>query len=247
MNAVIVKYKWKLAWCCYALLIAVFLFFVVKYNKETWFPLILQIFGLILPVYPTVLIFIQSRADSEKAMRSQLDHLQQLNQQEVETMRELFQKQMNIIDAGTKEQIAEFKKTTTEQIKAIDENTAIQIEEQRRLTQAQIEALNGSTQKQIENYSRQTSEVVSRLEENSMLLAELLLRQLEEKLGELNNMLDGANKQYKSIQTWKLGRTEQEKQAQLSNQKGYISRIQQAINYVTDKFYKVKEVLANKS
>ncbi len=243
MNLNLKKYRWALAWCCYALLIGVFVFFVTEYNTQPWFPTILQIFGLIIPIYPTILIFIQSRAAGQKDMQLQLQHFQNLNQQEIDAMQAMFQQQIDAINTSANNQIAEFKNTTNNQIEAIHNSTKLQLDEQNKFTNQQIEALNAATQQQIENYAQQTSQVVSRLEDNSILLAEILLRQLEDKLGELKNMLSSANTDYQNLKSWQLLRLPQDREMQLTRQKNFIARIEKAISYINEKCQKIKEFL----
>lgn len=220
MNQIAI-YKWKLAWCCFAILIAVFCVVMYHHYDKTWFGNFVSAFGVLLTLYPTLIIFVQSRADSEKSTRNQLDHLQKLSQQELEKSEQLNQKHIDKLDASTKEQIAEFKKTTAEQIKAIEENT----------------------NRQIENYIKQTTEIVAKLNDNSVLLAEILLRQLEEKLGELNTQLNNAYAQYKDLQGFKFLRTNQEREEQLNRQRSFINRVEQAITYVRNKLQQVKAFL----
>ncbi len=237
------KHRWTLAWFCYVLLIFSFVFFVVEYNNESWFTTILQIYGLIIPIYPTILIFIQSRAASNRDLQAQLQHLQLLNQQKIDAMQKFFQEQIDTINNSANKQIAEFKNTTNLQIKTIQDTTQTQIEEQRSLTNKQIDALYSATQKQIENYATQTSVIVARLEDNSTLLAEILLRQLEDKLGELNTMLSNANNNFINLNTWQLLRTPEEKEAQLTRQKDYITRIEQTLSHFNNKWQQIKDFL----
>ena len=133
----------------------------------------------------------------------------------------LNQRQIDKIDTSTKEQIAEFKKTTEAQIKALEENT----------------------NRQIENYIKQTTEIVSKLEDNSILLAEILLRQLEEKLGELSGQLNNAQAKYSDLQGFKFLRSRQEREEQLTRQRNFIQRLEGAITYVRNKLNQVKSFL----
>lgn len=242
----IIKYKWRIAWFFYAVQIIVFCVVMYHHNKATWFGNFVSIFGLLLTMYPTLLMFLQSRAESDKSTREQLDHLQKLSQSEIDENRKLNEKQINKIDLSTKEQIEEFRKTTSEQIKAIEENTNKQIQEQNKLTEQHIAALMKATQLQIDNYAKQTTEIVSRLEDNSLLLAEILLRQLEEKLGELNGHLNNAHKEYENLQGFKLLRTPREREDQLTRQRGLIQKLEQAVTYVRNKLQQVKTFLSGK-
>lgn len=217
----IAEYKWKLAWCCFAILIAVFCVVMYHHYDKTWFGNFVSAFGVLLTLYPTLLIFVQSRADSEKSTRDQLDHLQKLSQQELEKSEQLTQKHIDKLDASTKEQIAEFKNTTAEQIKAFEENT----------------------NKQIQNYVAQTTEIVKRLEDNSVLLAEILLRQLEEDMTILNNKLVEANKNFEDRSKWKWLRSPADREAELGRWKRYINSLQQKLNYLNEKWKQVKAFL----
>lgn len=221
MKELYIKHKWKMAWCCFAILIAVFSIVTYKFHSKDWYALFLQVFGLMLTIYPTVLIFVQSRADGDRSMRAHLEQLQLLNQKEMDTMQVLFQKQIDVIVNSTKEQINEFKNTTNEQIKAIEANT----------------------NKQIENYTKQTTEIVTRLEDNSVLLAELLIRQLETDISILNSKLDDANKKLAERSKWKLLRTPEEKQKELGAWNNYIGKLQEKLHFLNSKWKQVKNFL----
>lgn len=239
-------HKWKMAWGCFAILIALFCIVMYFHHNKNWFGNFVSAFGVLLTLYPTLLIFVQSRADSDKSTREQLDHLQKLSQAEIEVNRDLNQKQIDKIDLSTREQIEEFRKTTAAQIKAIEENTNKQIQEQNKLTEQHIAALMKATQLQIDNYAKQTNEVVARLEDNSILLAEILLRQLEEKLGELSGHLNNAQARYEDLQGFKFLRTPKEREDQLARQRGLIQKLEQAVTYVRNKLQQVKTFLSGK-
>ncbi|MBI1267687.1 MAG: hypothetical protein GC193_09695 [Cryomorphaceae bacterium] len=160
MNNFFRKYQWKLAWTGFALMLVVFVLIVLNYNIEHWFPTFLQSFGIALTLYPTVLIFVQSRKESDRSLQIQLEHLQKLNQDEINEMRHLFQKQMD-----------EFKLGTNEQVQALYESTQKQIEHYAEQTEKIIGELNTNSQllaeillRQLEDGLEKAHKEVSRAE-----------------------------------------------------------------------------------
>jgi hypothetical protein len=143
----LLRHKWRLSWSGFGGLLCIFVWVVVKYNNANWFSVFLQSYGLVLSIYPTVLIFVQSRSESDKALRLQLEHLQKLNQDEIDTLRILFQNQMD-----------EFKARTSEQIQAIHESTQKQIEHYAAQTEKIVGELNTNSQLLAEILLRQLEE-----------------------------------------------------------------------------------------
>ncbi|MFN8864980.1 MAG: hypothetical protein ACK500_10545 [Flavobacteriales bacterium] len=213
MTGPLKHYKWKLAWGGFVLLLMCFLFITVKFNGSSWFGIFLQTAGTVLTLYPTIIIFAQSRRESEDAHNRHLTHLQELNNTEINEMRVLFQQQMD----------------------TLSKNTALQVEELRRLTGEQIAALQVNTQKQIDHYAQQTEKIVLELNTNSQLLAEILLRQLEDATEKAQKELSRAEAAYRDLSGFKIGRTRPEREQQLIRQRGIISRLKSWLDYLKDK------------
>ncbi len=117
------------------------------------------------------------------------------------------------------------------QLDKIAENTDRQIEEIRIATEKEINALLTATEKQIENYKEETGKLVREMRTSSELLAGILQRQLEEAYTETNQQLIKAKNDYQNLSSFKLLRTQKEKEVQLQRQKTYIESVTNRLNF----------------
>ncbi|HRF78697.1 MAG TPA: hypothetical protein PL070_01290 [Flavobacteriales bacterium] len=115
-----------------------------------------------------------------------------------------------------------------------------EIEAMRELFQKQIDALAANTNRQIQQHAHETNRVVQKLENNSILLAELLSKQLEDTLRDTDDEITVEEKRLSDLNGWKLFRTPQEKQVQLTQQHGALNWLRQWRNYWWQKYDQLK-------
>lgn len=114
--------------------------------------------------------------------------------------------------------------------------TREQMDHMQALTQKQIEALAANTDRQIQQYSQETLKVVSKLSENSLLLAELLKRELEEAIGENNDMVEQAEKGLRNAHQPQFLRTPEQRAAQIAQHSGFLGRVRSWGAYLQRKY-----------
>lgn len=119
---------------------------------------------------------------------------------------------------------------------ASDRATREQMDHMQALTQKQIDALAANTNRQIQEYSRETTKVVSKLSENSLLLAELLKRELEEAIGENNDLHERAEKEFKKAHQRQFLRTPDERAAQIAQSGRFLERVKAWGQYLNRKY-----------
>jgi len=78
--------------------------------------------------------------------------------------------------------------------------------------------------------------VVSKLGENSLLLAELLKRELEEAIGENNNLLEQAEKEFNKSHQQQFLRTPDERTAQIAQSGRFLERVRAWGQYLQRKY-----------
>lgn len=115
-----------------------------------------------------------------------------------------------------------------------------EIEAMREMFQKQIDALAQNTNRQIQQYAQETNRVVQKLENNSILLAELLSKQLEDTLRDTDEEIVAEERRLQDLNGWKLFRTPQEKQVQLTQQHGALNWLRQWRNYWGQKYDQLK-------
>src|SRR5690606_28943832 len=101
-------HKWKIAWAAFGVLCTLLITGTAVFWERLWLPNFLQAYATVIGLYLAVLVFVQGKSESDAAFRLQLAHLQQLNQQEIEVMREMFQKQMDALAENTNKQIQQY-------------------------------------------------------------------------------------------------------------------------------------------
>jgi hypothetical protein len=143
------KHKWKIHWCAFSTLILLFVFTALLFENKTWLPNVLQTIGTIVGIYLTIIIFLQSKEESDKQFREQLEHLQNLNAKQIEVLQENTEKQLTALQTETEKQIDAIQKATEKQIEASQQSVQEQIKSVQELTERQIETVMNSTEKQI--------------------------------------------------------------------------------------------------
>jgi ABC-type multidrug transport system fused ATPase/permease subunit len=190
------KHKWKICWAAFILLVIVFVYVAIFLEDRPWIGNVIQIMSTVLALYITVIIFLQSKAESDQQFRRQLDHLQELN--------------------------------------------ASQIEALHKTTERQIEALKESTFNQIASFEKQTNEIASKLSDNSILLAEILGRELEKSIEITEVKVQQEENKYADLSSWKLLRTTEEKEAQLTRQRNRLTQVKKMYEYLVKKYQELR-------
>ncbi len=117
--------RWVLAWTAFALLFGFMIVEAVLYWQEQWLSNFLSSYGTGLALLLAVLIYVHGQAASAKATREQMEHLQQLNQEEIAEMRTLFQQQMDHLSEQTNKQIREYSRETLKVVSKLEENSLL--------------------------------------------------------------------------------------------------------------------------
>ena len=102
------KNKWIFHWTTFSVLIWLIAFSVIKLEGKTWLPNFLQAIGTITGIYLTIIIFLQSKEESDKQFRNQLEHLQHLNANHILALQNSTDKHINALQELTDKQIFAF-------------------------------------------------------------------------------------------------------------------------------------------
>ena len=106
--------KWILAW---AGVVALFVFMVAGtwlFADRPWQGAFMQTLGTAVAMYASLLIFLQSQAANNKALREQMDHI-----------KEQTDKQIAAIAANTNRQITEYSRETLKVVSKLEENSLL--------------------------------------------------------------------------------------------------------------------------
>lgn len=121
----IIKNKWLIHWLSFGLLIFIFVFTAVVFQRENWIGNVLQTVGTIAGIYLTIIIFLNSKEDSDKQYRKHLENLQKLNAKQIEVMQELTAKQIAALQKSTNDEISSFEKQITEVTNKLTDNSIL--------------------------------------------------------------------------------------------------------------------------
>lgn len=128
-------------------------------------------------------------------------------------------------------------KATREQMDHLQQLNREANEHMASLFQRQMDHLSEQTNRQITEYSRETLKVVSKLGENSLLLAELLKHELEDAIGENNNLLEHAQKEFNKTHQPKFLRTPDERAVQIAQSGRFLERVRAWGDYLQRKYH----------
>lgn len=117
--------RWVLAWAAFAILFGFMILEAWIHWESAWLSNFLSSYGTALALVLAVLIYAHGQAASAKATREQMEHLQQLNQEEIAEMRKLFQQQMDHFAAQTNRQISEYSRETLKVMSKLEENSLL--------------------------------------------------------------------------------------------------------------------------
>ncbi|NNV55006.1 hypothetical protein [Limnovirga soli] len=196
------KNKWTFWWLLFGVFVIIFIFYIIEHISRSDFNSALLQFGsIIIPLFAAIIIMLQNNEQIDRSTKIQLDHLQKLNDREIEELQKLFQKQIDVLTENTNKQILEFKTMTNEQIKSLQENT----------------------NKQILSYTEQTQKVIDELSDNAILLGEILKRELEKGIQHANQQIKDAEKTLEELKGFILGRSEEDKAQQIKQQTSFIT------------------------
>jgi len=225
------QHKWLINWAAFAVMVGLFIFVAIYFNNKPWLSNALQTIGTISGVYLTIIVFLQSKEESDKHFRSHLEHLQILNAKQIEAVQTTTDQQINTLQELNAQQIGALHELTEKQITALQE-----------LTEKQIEALHKTTFDQISSFEHQMREVTNKLSDNSILLAEILGRELEKSIDVFTTAIKQEEARYNNLSGWKPFRTKDEKEQQLNNSWDKIQNIKRGLEYLMTKYNQVKQL-----
>jgi hypothetical protein len=184
------KNKWTFWWILFGAFVIIFIIYIIEHiSKNDFNTALLQFGSILIPLFAAIIIMLQNNEQIDKSTKVQLDHLQRLNDREIDEMQKLFQMQMDSLAESTNRQIEEFRKMTNEQIKS----------------------LQGNTVKQIQSNTEQTQKIVDELTDNSVLLAEILKREIEKAILDNNSKIQNAYNRLSKAKSFQLLRTDEDK------------------------------------
>lgn len=178
------EHKWLINWTAFAVMVGLFVFVAIYFNDKNWLSNALQTIGTITGIYLTIIVFLQSKEESDKQFQNQLNYLQRLNAQQIEALRESTDKQISALQELTEKQIEALHKTTFEQITSFEHQTS---EVTTRLSDNSIllaEILGRELEKSIDIFTNAVNQEEARFND---LSSWKLFRTREEKEQQLKN------------------------------------------------------------
>lgn len=195
------EYKWVIHWSFFSIIIIVLIIITLFSKKTEWIKDMIQTLATISGIYITLIIFLQSKEESDEQFREQINQLQQLNQKQIDTLT------LN--------------------------------------TQKQIETIQNSTSEQVSSFEHEINIVVNKLSDNSILLGEILARELEKAIQLYNKTLEKETSKYKSLLSFKIGRTKEEREIQIKKQLQILDNIRKGFNSLVNKYQNLRNHFGN--
>lgn len=146
------KYKWKIHWAAFVLLVLLFIFSAIFFEDKSWIANLLQSIGTIAGIYLTIIIFLHSKEESDKQFREQLEHLQALNEKQISALQYLTEKQIEALNKATIEQISSFEMQIKEVTNKLSDNSILLAEILGRELEKSIEVYNSAVQNEKAKY-----------------------------------------------------------------------------------------------
>src|SRR5260221_13393600 len=202
------RHKWPFYWGIFVTLIILLILLTISFEDRLWIGNAIQTIGTIVGLYASILIFLQSREESDRQYQTHLEHMKDMNMNEIETLK-----------SGTEREIEIHQEVMGKQIAALHELTERQIMALQKATEKQIDTIQKSTFEQINSCEKQTTEIVTKLSDNSILLAEILGRELEKAISQTTSLMQQAEKEYLKLEEFQIGRSSQQKAVQLERQR----------------------------
>lgn len=224
--------KWNFFYFFLVLMVLALVYVAIDYAEKSWLPNALQTIAIIIGLLSTFLIFFKSNEDSEKKNTENLKNLQKFNSDHIKALQ-----------IATEKQIETLRELNVFHINALKESTSSQIRAVQELTEKQINALHNTTNIQISAFENEISEVVTKLSDNSIILGEILGRELEKSLEYYNRLLASEKRLYKEAYGFKVFRTDEERNREISLRSKRIKGFQSLILVLNEKYKLVKEFL----
>lgn len=119
------RYKWLLLWIGFAVLATAYVTGLFIFSEKVWFDRFLNTFGILCSLYIAVLVFFHSRAESEKALRAQIDKLQELTNDQILAFKEAINEQILSFETGIQAQIDNYSDETVKVVRQLKDNSII--------------------------------------------------------------------------------------------------------------------------
>lgn len=239
------KHKWIIHWCALGLLVVLFLLVAIFFEDKSWVGNVLQTIGTVAGIYLTLIIFLHSKEESDKQFREHLEHLQNLNLNQIEALQNSTEKQLNTLQELNSKQIKTLQDLNSKQIEVLQEVTEKQINALYEITEKQIEALHKTTYEEISSFEKKITEVTNKLAENSILLAEILGRELEKSMEAFGTAIQQEKARYNKLEKFKLFRTPAEREQQLRYQWDRIQQLKKGYDYIVNKYKLLQSYMSN--
>ena len=129
------KHFWAILWWVLGGLTALWILVAFWDLDKSWQPTFMYTLGIMISVSASVMMFLRSRRESERALHLQLDRMQEMHGNEIKVLQEGFNRQLQTITTETQRQIDAFGDHTQAQIQALTSNTERQLASMATLTE----------------------------------------------------------------------------------------------------------------
>jgi ABC-type multidrug transport system fused ATPase/permease subunit len=117
--------KWQFYWSVCLFMILLLIAIAIFFEDRTWLGNVIQTLGTIVALYAGVLVHLQSREESDKQFREQLEHLQELNSRQIEALYKSTERQIDALQQSTFKQISSFERQTRDIAEKLSENSIL--------------------------------------------------------------------------------------------------------------------------
>ena len=146
------KHKWKIHWAGFSLILTTLISISLFSEKTEWIKDIIQTLATTSGIYLTLIIFLQSKEESDKQFREQINQLQELNKRQIDSLTENTQKEIEALHNLTYEQISSFEQQISSVTNKLSDNSILLAEILGRELEKAINLYNQTLQKEKTKY-----------------------------------------------------------------------------------------------
>ena len=192
------NYKWIIHWFIFSTIAIVLIVISLFSEKTEWIKDMMQTLATISGIYLTLIIFLQSKEESDKHFREHIDYLQKLNKNQIDVLTENTQKQIEALQDSTSEQISSFEQQINLVTNKLSDNSILLAEILGRELEKAIELYDKTLKSETIKYNNLFGFKIGRTKEDR---AKQINRQFE-KLNQIQNGFNYLTGKYKELKNY---------------------------------------------
>lgn len=192
------KNRWTINWIIFGLLVLTIVMLSILTEKSDWIKDLIQTLTTVSGIYLTVIIFLQTKQESDIQFKEHIEYLQQMNRASIESLNSNTSKQIETFQELTNSQISSFEEQITIVTNRLSDNSILLAEILGRELEKALDYYNSSLENEERRYNNILGFKIGRTNQER----EQQIRRQVERIQQIKNGADYLYQKYQQLRNF---------------------------------------------